>query len=230
MKHGIVTATALFAGLATGMGISAAMAQGPAAPATSPAPGAAAPAPVAPVAVPAKIALIEYEQVAAATNEGQRALADLQTKYDPKRKQLQAQSEEVDNLKKQLQAAPATISDDERASRMRTIDTKEKALQRDSDDASQQYNGDLQEALGKVARKLGPTVVKYVQDNGFTMLLNNTGQQGGMEILWTLPGTDISQAVVEAYNKTSGVAAPMPAAPTPSASARPQAPKPAATN
>ena len=38
---------------------------------------------LAPQAVPAKIAVIEYEQVAAATNEGQRALQELQKKYEP---------------------------------------------------------------------------------------------------------------------------------------------------
>jgi hypothetical protein len=69
-----------------------------------------------------------------------------------------------------------------------------------------------------------------VQQNGYTMLLDNTGQQGGLSVLWTLPGTDISQAVVDAYNTASGVAAPPPSAP---AAARPRAttpttPKPAA--
>jgi outer membrane protein len=209
---------AFVSALAAGMMTAAGMAQtaGPQAPATT----ASAPAAVAPQAVPAKIALIEYEQVAAATNEGQRALQDLQKKYEPKKTQLEALAQEVDTLKKQLQSAPATMSDDDRASRARAIDTKEKQLQRDSDDASTAYNSDMQDALSKVAKKLGPTVVKYVQENGYTMLLNNTGQQGGLDVMWTIPGTDISQAIVDAYNATSGVAALPP--PAPSATNRPR--------
>jgi Skp family chaperone for outer membrane proteins len=223
MNRTLVLVTALAAGMTSAAGVAQVAAPQTAAP-SAPA------APVAPQAVPAKIALIEYEQAAAATNEGIRSLQDLQKKYEPKKTQLQTLSQEIDSLKKQLQSAPTTLSESERASRVRAIDVKEKQLQRDGEDASNAYNADVQETLGKVAKKLGPIVVKYVQQNGYTMLLDNTGQQGGLSVLWTLPGTDISQAVVDAYNTASGVAAPPPSAP---AAARPRAttpttPKPAA--
>jgi outer membrane protein len=219
MNRTLVLVTALAAGMTSAAGVAQAAAPQTATPA----------APVAPQAVPAKIALIEYEQAAAATNEGVRSLQDLQKKYEPKKTQLQTLSQEIDSLKKQLQSAPATLGESERASRVRAIDVKEKQLQRDGEDASNAYNADVQEALGKVAKKLGPVVVKYVQQNGYTMLLDNTGQQGGISVLWTLPGTDISQAVVDAYNTASGVAAPPPSAPAPAAARpRPTTPKPAA--
>jgi outer membrane protein len=204
MNRTLVLVTALAAGMTSAAGVAQAASPQTAAPT----------APVAPQAVPAKIALIEYEQAAAATNEGVRSLQDLQKKYEPKKTQLQTLGQEVDSLKKQLQSTSATLSEADRASRLRAIDTKEKQLQRDGEDASNAYNADVQEALGKVAKKLGPVVVKYVQQNGYTMLLDNTGQQGGIGVLWTIPGTDISQAVVDAYNTASGVAAPPPSAPT----------------
>jgi outer membrane protein len=208
MNRTLVLVTALAAGMTSAAGVAQAAAPQTAAP-TAPA------APVAPQAVPAKIALIEFERAAAATNEGIRDLQDLQKKYEPKKTQLQALGQEVDSLKKQLQSTSATLSEADRASRLRAIDTKEKQLQRDGEDASNAYNADVQESLGKVAKKLGPVVVKYVQQNGYTMLLDNTGQQGGgLSLLWTIPGTDISQAVVDAYNTASGVAAPPPSAPT----------------
>jgi outer membrane protein len=81
----------------------------------------------------------------------------------------------------------------------------------------------MQEALGVVAKKLGPVVIKYVQDNGYTMLLDNTGQQGGLSVLWFAQGTtDISQAVVDLYNASSGVAAP--AVPSAPSASRPRPP------
>jgi outer membrane protein len=220
MNRNLVLVTALAAGITSVAGV-AQITAAPAAVPTAPA------APIAPQAVPAKIALIEYEQAAAATNEGVRSLQDLQKRYEPKKTQLQSLAQEIDSLKKQLQSAPTTLSEAEHASRVRAIDVKEKQLQRDGEDASNAYNADVQEALGKVAKKLGPVVVKYVQENGYTMLLDNTGQQGGLGVLWTLPGTDISQAVVDAYNTSSGVAAPVPSAPT-ATHPRPTAPKPTA--
>src|SRR6202453_672779 len=197
MNRTLVLVTALAAGMTSAAGVAQAAAPQTAAP-TAPA------APVAPQAVPAKIALIEFERAAAATNEGIRDLQDLQKKYEPKKTQLQALGQEVDSLKKQLQSTSATLSEADRASRLRAIDTKEKQLQRDGEDASNAYNADVQESLGKVAKKLGPVVVKYVQQNGYTMLLDNTGQQGGIGVLWSIAGTAISQAVVDAYNVSSG--------------------------
>jgi outer membrane protein len=204
MNRTLAFVAALGAGLMTFSGIAQTIE--PVAPAT-------ATTPAAPSG-PSKIALIEYEQVAAATNEGQRALQELQKKYEPKKTELETTAQQIDTLKKQLNAAPTTMSEDDRATRLRDIDTKEKQLQRDSDDDTAAYNADVQDELGKVAKKLGPTVMKYVQENGYTLLLNNTGQQGGLDVLWTVPGADISQAIVEAYNAASGVAALPPSAPT----------------
>jgi outer membrane protein len=216
MNRTVALVTALAAGMTSAAGV--AQTAGPAAPATAPAATAHAPAPASATVqvVPAKIAVIEYEQATAATNEGQRALQALQKKYEPQKNQLQALQTEIESLTKQLQSAPATMSDEERASRARTIDLKQKQLQRDGDDATAAFNAEMQETLGAVAKKLGPVVIKYVQDNGYTMLLDNTGQQGGLSVLWTQPGTtDISQAVVDAYNASSGVAAPaVPSAPS----------------
>jgi len=107
------------------------------------------------------------------------------------------------------------MTDDERASRTRAIDAKQKQYQRDGEDATNAFNADVQESIGKIAQKLGRVVINYVQQNGYTMLLDNNGQQqgGGLTLMWA-PGTDISQAVVTAYNASSGVAAPTPSAPS----------------
>jgi outer membrane protein len=230
MNRNVALASALAAALTTAAGM--AQTSGPQAPAASAPAPAPASAPVAPQAIPAKIAIIEYEQVAASTNEGQRSLQELEKKYEPKKTQLEALGAEIDSLQKQLQASGATLSETDRASRLRSIDTKQKQYQRDGEDATNAFNSDVQEALGKIAQKLGPTVIQYVQKNGYTMLFDNNGQGqqgGGMTLMWSVPGTDISQAIVDAYNASSGVAAPPPSAPS---ATRPRsttpAPRPAA--
>jgi len=197
--------------------------------ASAQAPAAAAPAPAAPAqAVDAKIALINFEQVVLASNEGQTVTLATQKKYEPKKTELERLGAEVDSMKKSLQAAPANLPDDERASRLRAIDAKEKQLNRDAEDAQTAYNTEWQEALGKVAQKIAATMKTYAQTSGFTILLDVSAQSSN--VLWALPSTDISQAVVDAYNKQSGIAAPPPAAPRATAAPRPAAPKPATTH
>jgi outer membrane protein len=210
----------------------AGMAQTPAAstpPASQPAAVAqpAAEAPVTPQAIPAKIALVAFEQAVFATNEGQRAVQDIQTKYKPKKDQIDALSTEVDSLKKQLQSAPATLSDAERATKLKSIDTKEKQLNREAEDAQTAYNTDLQEQYGKIAAKVSATLKKYVSDNGYTLLLDVSSQQSN--VMWANQSTDVTQAVVTAYNASSGVAAPPPTAPAAAPRPKPTTPAPKPT-
>ncbi|MDE3103999.1 MAG: OmpH family outer membrane protein [Acidobacteriota bacterium] len=221
MKRTLVVLSALGAGLMTSAGIAQT--------AAAPAPAAQA-VPVQPEAIPAKIALIAFEQAVFATNEGQRNVQDVQRKYEPKKAEIDSLSQEVDSLKKQLQSAPATMSDEERASRLKTIDTKEKQLNRDAEDAQTAYNSDLQDAYAKLAQKVSVTLKNYVAQHGYTLLLDVSNQQSA--VMWALPNTDVTQAVVEAYNASSGVAAPAPSAPSAPSASRPRpasASRPAAT-
>jgi Skp family chaperone for outer membrane proteins len=224
MNRTFVLVSALGAGLMTTAGMAQTPAAAPAPAATEP----AAPAPVTPQAIPAKIALIAFEQAVFATNEGQKAVQDIQAKFKPKKDQIDSLSHEVDSLKKQLQSAPATLSDADRAAKMKEIDAKEKRLNHDAEDAQTAYNTDLQEAYGKVAAKVSTTLKKYVSDNGYTLLLDVSSQQSN--VMWANQSTDVTQAVVTAYNASSGVAAPVPAAPSAAAHPHPAttAPKPAA--
>jgi outer membrane protein len=208
-------AFALAAGLA-----SSSLAVAQTAPAAAPA-APTAPTSVKPEAINARVAIIAFEAAVVNTNEGKKVFADLQKKYEPKKATLDALAAEVDSLKKQVQALPANTPDDERASRLKAIDTKEKQLQRDGEDATNAYQSDVQEGMAKIAQKLGATAVKYCQDNGFTLMLNESAgqQQAPSPILWFAQQTDITEAVVNAYNLSSGVAAPPPSAPAPRRSA-----------
>src|SRR5271157_1447071 len=96
------------------------------------------PAPAAPAA-PAKIAVIAFQVAVGQTNEGQRNFADLQKKYAPKEEQLKNLNDEIETLTKQLQTQGDKLSEAERASRAKTIDEKKKKLDRDAEDARNDF-------------------------------------------------------------------------------------------
>lgn len=185
--------------LASALGATA-LAQSPTAAEPPSAPG--APAATAP-AGPTKIAVIQFEGVVAQTNEGQRAFAELNTKYQPKQQQIKQASDEVDTLKKELQTAGDKLSESERASRLRTIDEKEKTLQRNVEDARNDFSGEMNEKFSGIAQKVASVMQQYAQKNGYTLVLDAGAQQS--PILWASEATNISEAVVQAYNAQSGV-------------------------
>jgi outer membrane protein len=195
--------------LATTLGASA-LAQTAAEPPSAP----GAPAVTAP-AGPTKIAVIQFEAVVGQTNEGQRAFSELNTKFQPKQQQIKAESDEVDTLKKDLQTAGDKLSDTERQTRLRTIDEKEKTLQRNVEDARNDFSGEMNEKFGGIAQKVATVMTQYAQQNGYTLILDaGSQQQQQSPILWAAESTNISEAVLQAYNKQSGVPAP-PAGSTP---------------
>lgn len=180
---------------------------------------AAAQTPAAPAAPagPTRIAIVAFQAAVAQTNEGQRNFADLQKKYDPKRQQLKGLSDEIDSLKKQLQAQGDKLSDAERATRAKTIDDKEKQLQRSAEDAQNDMNQEMQELYNNLASKVYDVMAAFAQQQNYTLVLDIGQQQS--PVLYATPTIDISKALVEAYNAKSGVPAPPPAAAAPKAPA-----------
>ena len=181
------------------------------------------PAPAAP-AGPAKVAVIAFQAAVGQTNEFQRNFADLQKKYEPKRAQLKTMADEIDGLEKQLQAQGDKLSDAERATRAKTIDDKKKQAQRFAEDAQTDLQGEMQQVYEGVASKVFEVLESYAQQQGYTLVVDGTGnQQQAPVVLYASPSTDISKAIVEAYNLKSGVPAPPPqpaaAAPKPAAKA-----------
>jgi outer membrane protein len=207
--------------LASGLVLSAS-AQVPAAP--LPASTAAAPAVASVPTGPPKIAVIAFQVAVAQTNEGQRNFADLQKKYDPKRQELKALSDEIDNLTKKLQTQGDKLSDAERANQAKTIDDKKKQLQRSAEDAQNDFQQEVQEMYNSLASKVYDVLSGYSQQQGFTLVLDVSEQQN--PVLYASESTNITKPIIDAYNLKSGV--PPPPAPVagsaPAPTSRPAAP------
>ena len=181
---------------------------------------AATPAPAA-AAVPAgpqKVAVIEFQAAVTSTNEFQRDFGDLQKKFQPQRDQLKSLSDEVETLTKQLQAQSDKLSDADRASKAKVIDDKKKQAQRIAEDAQNDYQQAAQEEFGKIAQKVDELLNTYAKEQGFTLVIDATEQQQTPPtVLYHTENSDITKAIIDAYNVKSGVPAPPPSAPAPSA-------------
>ena len=174
----------------------------------------AAPKPAAPASAsapvgPAKVAVIAFQAAVGQTNEFQRAIADLQKKYDPRRAQIKTLTDEVDALTKQLQSAGAQMSDAERANRARTLDDKKKQLDRDTQDAQSDFQSDMQGIVNDLAQKVGMVMTDYAQKHGYTLVLD-AGDEQNPTVLYAVEQTNITTEVINAYNISSGVPAPPP--------------------
>lgn len=198
---------ALIVTLASGLAMSA-TAQTPAA-TTAAAPG------------PTKIAVIAFQVAVAQTNEGQRNFADLQRKYEPRREQLKKLSDDIDGLTKQLQTEEAKLTPAEQQSRANAIDNKKKQLDRDAQDAQNDFSQEMQDVYNSLATKVYDVMQAYAELHGYTLVLDiSAGQQ--QPVLYFSTATNITKEIIDAYNVKSGIPAP-PAQP---AAGTPEAPRP----
>lgn len=179
------------------------------------------------IAGPTKLAIINIQAAIANTNEGQRDLDALQKKFEPKQIELKSLNDEVDNLKKQLAAQTDKLNDDERNKRVQTIEAKQKTLQRDLEDAQNDYQSQSNEIAQRIGTKLMQSLDKYAQQNGYSVVIDVSSQSS--PVLWAAPSTDITKPVIDAYNIVSGVPAPPPRTSAPSPAGSVTAPRRPAT-
>lgn len=154
----------------------------------------------------AKVGIINIQEAIANTNEGKKELEALQQKFSPKQAELKNLNDEVENLKKQLQAQGDKLSEDERNSRVKTVETKQKALQRTYEDAQNEFQQAEQEVVNRLGKKMLDVLEKYAKANGYSVVMDVSNPQ--TPVLYASPGTNLTKELVDAYNAESGVAAP----------------------
>lgn len=153
-----------------------------------------------------KIAVIAFQPAVASTNEGRQAFQKIQQRFQPKQAELKALNDQIDTLKKQLQTSGASLSQDARATQLRTIDDKEKSLQREAQDAQSDFQQAMQESYQTLAQKFYPVLQDYARRHGYGVVFDTSSQQ--TPVVWASQSADITAAVIREYNQKSGVAAP----------------------
>ena len=195
---------------------SAALAQAAAAPANNAANAATAGS--------GKIAIVNIQEAIGATNEGKKEFEALQQKFSPRQAELKTQNDEVENLKKQLQTQGDKLSDEERSTRVKSLELKQKTLQRNYEDAQAEFQQAEQEVVNRIGAKMLNVLEKYAKSNGYAAVLDVSNPQ--TPVLYA--STNITKELVDAYNAAAPVAA-APAGKPATRTTVPSAPRPAPT-
>jgi outer membrane protein len=169
----------------------------------------AQPPPAAPAAPPTKVGIINIELAIIGSNEGQREFSNLQKRFEPKQNELQALNKEVEDLKKQLSTQGDKLNEDARASLVKSIEQKQKNLQRSAEDAQNDFQSQQKDLANQIGRKLLQTLDKYAKSNGYAVILDVSNPQS--PVLWAGNSVDLTKEIVDAYNMDSGVPPPPPA-------------------
>jgi len=177
---------------------------------------------------PGKVGVISVQGAIVGTKDGQKAAAALETKFQPKRKDIEGRQTEVTQMEDQMRKGGNLLTDEKRAQLARDIDEKRKRLNRDLQDAQEEFDQEQQRLLQGLGQRMMAVIEKYSKDNGYSMVLDVSNPN--TPVLYASSAIDITQDVISLYDKTSTAGGPAPAANAPAAgtTAAPVAPKPAA--
>ncbi len=148
-----------------------------------------------------KVGIINLQGAIASTQEGQKAAADLQQRYDPKRKDLEKKQSEIQGLRDQLSRGSNTMSDEAKLSLSREIDQKTKAWNRDSEDAQADWQADEDRLLQGFFEKIQVVIDKYARENNYSLVLDISSQQS--PVVYATNSIDITSDIVALYDKNA---------------------------
>jgi outer membrane protein len=174
-----------------------------------------------------KIGVISIQGAIVGTQDGQKAAKEIQTRFNPKKAELDRRQSEISQLQDQLNKGRNTLSEEGLQKLTREIEQKTKMLNRDSDDARAELDQEEQKTMGQLFSRIQVVIDKYAKDHGYTLILDVSSPQ--TPVLYRSETIDITKDIVELYDKNSSSAAS--ATPPPGANqaaARPPATRPAA--
>ena len=171
-------------------------------------------------AVPNRVGIINITAAILATKDGQKAAADLKTKFDPRKAALEKRQADIQGLQDQLRKGAATMSDEAKARMERDIATNDRSLKNDADDLNTEVDQDQQKLMQEIWGKMNPIINQYATQNGYAVILDVSNQQGG--VIYGAADVNITPDIIKLYDQAhpGTAAAAAPAAPAP--------PKPAA--
>jgi outer membrane protein len=170
-----------------------------------------------------KIAVIDMQSAMLGTKDGQKAVAELKSKFSPREQELQKRQKDLQDKQDQYRKTENNMSEEAKASLARDIDTLQRSLQRDSDDANQDLQQEQQRVLQDLSQKMNQVLNKYAVDKQITMIFDVSGQPNN--ILFATTSTDITRDIIALYDSAAAVT---PSAPPAKPNTTTTAPPPAA--
>ncbi len=185
--------------------------------------------PAAPAA-PFKVGIINAQAALVGTKDGKKAQEELQAKLGPKFEALKKLSADIQDKQKRLDQGGNAMAAAAKTELQNSIAKENRDLQRDQQDFMDEQEKEQNLLLADLESKMQGVIKQYAIDNGYSLILNLATEQN--PIVWASDSVEITNAIIDAYDKAAPLApkATAPAAPRPNASKPPAAaaPKPPA--
>jgi outer membrane protein len=151
--------------------------------------------------LPTKIGVISMQEALAKTKDGQKAAQQLDARFQPKQKEFERRQNELGQLQEQVNKGGSVLSEEKRTALARDIDEKKKRLERDMSDAKDELAAAEQAVLEGMGQRMKTLLDQYAKDGGFGLILDYSNPNAS--ILYAAPVVDVTQNIVDLYDKAN---------------------------
>jgi outer membrane protein len=156
-------------------------------------------------AAPNKVGIIHVQQALVSTEDGKKAVAELQAKFEPTSKKLESMRDEIASLQAELSKGSNTMGEERRRQLAREIDQKTRDLNRAQEDAQEEFQREQEKLLQTLGQRMMAVISKYSNDNGYSLILDVSNPQ--TPVLYAANNIDITQDIIKLYNEEAAKAA-----------------------
>lgn len=168
-------------------------------------------------ATPSKVGIINLQAAIVSTADGKKAIGEMETKFGPRRKEMEAKQGEINAMRDQLQKGQNTMSEEAKNKLVRDIDQKTKSFNREAEDAQAELEQEQQRVFNALAQRLLAVLDKYAKENSYSLVLDVSQQPN--PVMFAANTIDVTQDVIKLYDANASAAgstaAPATAAPKP---------------
>jgi outer membrane protein len=169
---------------------------------------------------PSKIGVIQVQAAIVSTKDGQKAVADLETKLSPLKNELEKKQAELRGMQDKLQRGGNAMSELAKADLARTIDQKTKSYQRDMEDAQAEFQDQQRKMLEELGQKMEQVIDKYAAANGYAVILDVSAPN--TPVLYAANSTDITKDIIALYDEQGAFTKPASKGPAPTVMTAPR--------
>ncbi|MBX7147737.1 OmpH family outer membrane protein [bacterium] len=146
-----------------------------------------------------KVAVVKLQAALNMVNEGKRAMASIKSEIDAKQKELDGLKTTIKTMRDALEKEQMVLSKDALESKTQEIQTKMMELQQKAMDYDTALKKKESDNVAAILGKLKLAVADLAKKGGYDMVYENSADV----ILYTTNAVDITQELVDAYNKSN---------------------------
>ncbi|MFQ5926815.1 MAG: OmpH family outer membrane protein [Terriglobia bacterium] len=153
----------------------------------------------APVATTLKVGVLDIQNAVGRTQEGQKAMEELQAQFAPRNAELQKLAQEIQELENQLRRQERTLSDDARVRLIRQLDQKRRTAQRLQEDLQTDFQIAQSDFIGKILTKMQKVIDQYARQNGFGVIINSSANP--TPVIYRASALDVTDDIIRLYDQ-----------------------------